>query len=279
MAPYTVVDGTHLQMALNKPHQSLATLAFGGLCGYGLSRPLTPPATSVSSSLWWGSNSATSLYYAGGTTPVVGMMNQTSGYINVSASIASAARSGNVVTVTTTGNLPENINGLTATVAGVADSSYNGSFIVTTTGLNSFTFAQIGANSSSSGGTVAVLSGGFALYPMAEVLSVFDPATKTVDGQMTLAPNSVPLEQRRHGGGYPSLLSGVRHRGYGVYWPVCAPSQRRDPCRNAVQGQQRPWAHRLVHPERIANHCNYPAAARMAIPPRPMRPPASGSAL
>jgi hypothetical protein len=36
-----------------------------------------------------------------------------------------------------------------------------------------------------------MLTGGFALYPMAEVLSVFNPATKRVDGQMTLAPNNV----------------------------------------------------------------------------------------
>jgi hypothetical protein len=36
-----------------------------------------------------------------------------------------------------------------------------------------------------------VLTGGFAFYPMAEVLSVFDQAAKSVDGQMTLAPNNV----------------------------------------------------------------------------------------
>ena len=148
MAPYTVVDGTHLQMTLNKPHQSLATLAFGGLCGYGLEQTVDTTGDIRQLFPVVGSNSVTSLYYAGGTTPVVGVMNQTSGYLNVNTSIASATRSGNVVTVTTTGNLPQNINGLTATVAGIADSSYNGSFIVTTTGLNSFTYVQTGANSS-----------------------------------------------------------------------------------------------------------------------------------
>ena len=36
MANYTVVDGTHLQMTLNKVHAAQATIAVGGLCGYGL---------------------------------------------------------------------------------------------------------------------------------------------------------------------------------------------------------------------------------------------------
>ncbi len=67
----------------------------------------------------------------------------------------------------------------------------NGDYVVTTTGINSFTYAQSGANSSSTGGTISVLTGGFAIYPMAEVLSVFDPIAKSIDGQMTLAPNNV----------------------------------------------------------------------------------------
>ncbi|HXE07754.1 MAG TPA: SGNH/GDSL hydrolase family protein [Acidobacteriaceae bacterium] len=191
MAPYTIVDGNHLQLTLNKPHQNLATVAFGGLCGYGIEQ--TVDTTSGIRQVFpiVGSISATSLYYAGGTTPELGLMNSTSGYLNVSAPIATAVRSGNLVTVTTSGNLPANINGLTAAIAGAADSSYNGSFVVTTTGSNTFTYSQTGANSSTTGGTVAVLTGGFAIYPMAEVLSVFNSTTKAVDGQMTLAPNNV----------------------------------------------------------------------------------------
>ncbi len=42
------------------------------------------------------------------------------------------------------------------------------------------------------GGTVTKLTGGYVLYPMAEVLGVFNAATKSVDGQLTLAPNTVP---------------------------------------------------------------------------------------
>jgi len=191
MAPYTIVDGSHLQLTLNKPHQNLATIAFNGLCGYGLEQTVDTVGNIRQLFPIVGSASATSLYYASGTNPDVGVMGQQAGYLNVSASIATAVRTGNVVTVTTTGNLPSNINGLATSISGAADSSYNGNFVVTTTGPNTFTYAQAGPDSSTTGGVASVLTGGFAIYPMAEVLSVFNPATKLVDGQMTLAPNNV----------------------------------------------------------------------------------------
>lgn len=192
MAPFTVVDATHLQMTFNKPHQNLASIAIGGLCGYGLEQTVDTASGIRQLFPVLGSTSATSLYYAGAATPIVGIMGQTSGFLNVSAAIASAVRANGIVTVTTTGNLPANINGLAATISGAADSSYNGQYVVTTTGTNTFTYAQSGANSSTTGGAVAVLTGGYALYPMAEVLSVYDTATSSVDGLFTLAPNNVP---------------------------------------------------------------------------------------
>ncbi|MGD0796695.1 MAG: hypothetical protein ABR910_03135 [Acidobacteriaceae bacterium] len=192
MAPYTVVDATHLQMTLNKPHQILATVAIGGLCGYGLEQTVDTTAGIRQLFPVVGSYSATGVYYAAGNTAVVGAMNQTSGFLNLTAPIASVSRTGSLVTVTTTGALSADVSGLTVTVGGVADSSYNGSFVVTTTGGNSFTYAQSGPNSSSTGGTVSVLTGGFAFYPMAEVLSVYNQANNSVDGQMALAPNNVP---------------------------------------------------------------------------------------
>jgi len=191
MAPYTVVDGTHLQMTLNKVHNTLATVAMGGLCGYGLEQTVDTQSGIRQLFPVVGSTSATGLYYAGSASPVVGRSALTSGYLNASVAVASLARTGNTVTVTTAGNLPFDLNGLPLTIAGATDSSYNGTFSVTTTGPASFTYAQTGANSTSSGGTVSYVTGGFALYPMAEVLSVLDATTKTVDGAMTLAPNKV----------------------------------------------------------------------------------------
>ena len=201
MVNYTVVDGSHLQMTFNKVHRSGSTIAIGGLCGYGIEETVDTVRGIRQVFPVIGSYSATGLYYAGGQSGIIGITGQTGGFLNVNLSIAAIARSNNVVTVTTAGNLPVDVNGLTMNISGVADSSYNGSFSVTTTGANTLTYADTGANSSSTSGTVSVLTGGYVLYPEAEVLGVFDAATKSVDGQMTLAPNSVqwatndPVEQ------------------------------------------------------------------------------------
>ncbi|WP_263366934.1 GDSL-type esterase/lipase family protein [Edaphobacter bradus] len=190
-ASYTVVDGTHLQLVLNKAHATQATVAIGGLCGYGLEQTVDTANGIRQVFPVIGSYSATGLYYAGGATAVIGKSNTTSAFQNLSLPIASLGRSGNTVTVTAAGFLPLDVSGLNLTVSGVADASYNGSFVVTTTGSNTLTYAQSGPNSTSTGGTLSLLTGGYALYPMAEVLSVMNPANKRVDGSMTLAPNTV----------------------------------------------------------------------------------------
>ncbi len=192
MANYTVIDGTHLQMTLLKVHRAGATIAIGGLCGYGLEETVDTVNGIRQVFPVIGSYSPTGLYYAGGATAIVGINGQTGGYLNLSASIVSMVRSGNVVTMTTAGPLPVDVNGLTLTVSGVADSSYNGSYVVTTTASNTLTYANTGANSTSNGGTVGILTGGYVLYPMAEVLGVYDAAARAIDGQLTLAPNTVP---------------------------------------------------------------------------------------
>jgi hypothetical protein len=192
MANYTVIDGTHLQMTLNKPHHAGATIAFGGLCGYGLEQTVDTVGSIRQVFPVIGSTSPTSLYYAGGLTAIVGLQANVSAFLNVSRQIAAIARNGGVVTVTTAGSQPVDLNGLTMTVSGVADSSYNGSFTVTSTGPNTLTYSQSGANSTSTGGTVAKLTGGYVLYPMAEVVGVFDTAANSIDGKLTLAPNTVP---------------------------------------------------------------------------------------
>ncbi len=191
MANYSVVDGTHLQMTLNKPHRAGATIAFGGLCGYGLEQTVDTVGSIRQVFPVIGSYSSTGLYYAGGLTAIVGVQSNTSAFLNMTAQIAAIARNNGSVTVTTAGSLPVDVNGLTMNISGVADQSYNGSFVVTSTASNTLTYSQTGANSTSSGGTVAKLTGGYVLYPMAEVLGVFDAATQRVDGQLTLAPNTV----------------------------------------------------------------------------------------
>jgi hypothetical protein len=187
-AAYSVVDASHLQLVLNKPHGLGSTIAVGGLCGYGLEQTVDTANGIRQIFPVIGSPSSTTLNYLGSGVATQGLQNA---YVNLSLVIQSIARSGNVVTLTTAGNLPFDVNGLTLTVQGVVDSSYNGSFLVTTTGPNSLTYASTGPNSSSSGGTLTMLTGSYVLYPMAEVLNVFNPATSAVDGQMTLAANTV----------------------------------------------------------------------------------------
>ena len=70
----TVVDGTHLQMTLNKVHGAGATIAFGGLCGYGLEQTVDTVGSIRQVFPVIGSYSATGLYYAAGQTAIVGVI-------------------------------------------------------------------------------------------------------------------------------------------------------------------------------------------------------------
>ncbi len=192
MAAYTVVDATHLQMTLNKVHASGATVAVGGLCGYGVEQTVDTVNGIRQVFPVIGSYSPAGLYYAAHETPILGISGLTSSYLNVSRQIASVTRNGNAVTLTVVGSMPVDVNGLQMTVSGVTDSSFNGSFGVTSTGSNTLTYSQTAANGTSSGGTIGLITGGYVLYPMAEVLGVFNQTTRSVDGTLTLAANTVP---------------------------------------------------------------------------------------
>jgi len=190
-ANYTVVDGTHIRLTLNKVHSAGATLAVGGLCGYGLEQTVDTFGNIRQVFMVIGSTSPTELYYVDGHTQIVGGPGTTSAFQNISRNVASISRSANVVSVTLSGNIND-MSGLTFTVSGVADPSYNGTYPVTMTGSNTLTYPNVGPNSTSSGGSLSFLTGGFALYPIAEVLGVLNPATRVVDGYMHLAANTVP---------------------------------------------------------------------------------------
>ena len=109
-------DAGHLQLTLNRPHGNGATIAVGGLCGFGLEQ--TADTLNGIRQIFpvLGSTSASSLLYAGGATPIVGVSGQTSAFVNLNLVITSIARNANLVTVTTAGNLPVDVNGLTLNV-------------------------------------------------------------------------------------------------------------------------------------------------------------------
>lgn len=194
IASYQVVDATHITLTLNKSHAPGAVLGVGGMCGYGIEQKADTMGSIRQIFPVLGTASPTSLYYSSSNVPILGSEGypSTSGFANISGQVASISRKNNVVTVTFTQNLAQDPNGLTMTVSGVADSSYNGSFQVTSVNSNSVTYAKNGPDGTSSGGTVSYLNGGYVLYPMAEVLSVYNASTKHVDGQLTLGANNVP---------------------------------------------------------------------------------------
>jgi hypothetical protein len=72
-----------------------------------------------------------------------------------SVSISTAVRTTNVVTITTAAN-HKFITGMSVLIAGVTDTSFNGTFTVTVTGATTFTYAQTATNASSTGGTAAL---------------------------------------------------------------------------------------------------------------------------
>jgi hypothetical protein len=77
--------------------------------------------------------------------------------LSASFSISSISRSGNIVTATLTSTFT-GINGDQINVGGTGDSSFQGTFIVATgAGTSTITWAQVGPNASSSGGTVALV--------------------------------------------------------------------------------------------------------------------------
>ena len=191
-AAYSVVDASHLQVTLNKVHKSGAVVSVGGLCGYGLEEIADTQGQVRQIFPVTGSPSPTQLYYAPALTNIVGWnnVNNTGGFMSVSATVASATRSGNIVTLNLAQGIPD-INGLNVTVSGIADASYDGTFQVTTTGPSSLIYTANGADGSSSGGSVSFSNGSYALYPMAEVLSVYNTASSSMDGSFTLAANTV----------------------------------------------------------------------------------------
>jgi trimeric autotransporter adhesin len=192
-ANYTVVDASHITFTLNNVHGAGAVIAVGGLCGYGIEQTVDTMGSVRQVFPVVGSPNGTELFYAAASTLTLGNggLASTSGYQNISVQIASLARQGNVVTATLARNTPVDVNELTMTVSGVADASYNGSFQVTSVGGNQLTYSNTGPDSTSTGGTVSLLTGGYVLYPMAEILSVYNASTKQVDGQLTLAANTM----------------------------------------------------------------------------------------
>ena len=102
------------------------------------------------------------------------------GNVSIAGSPAGAVRSGNVVTITTT--TPHSFTvGMQVAVAGVATTSFNGTFAVASVpSATSFTYAQVAANATSGGGTASLGTG--------SVLSAYNITTLGSNGAVLTSP-------------------------------------------------------------------------------------------
>ncbi len=80
-------------------------------------------------------------------------------YDGSSVSVASATRNNHLVTLTTVGNLPADINGRSIAINGAGDRTFDGTYVVTQTGPNTLTYTDAGENASSTGGTLSTING------------------------------------------------------------------------------------------------------------------------
>jgi len=120
--------------------------------------------------------------------------------------ISSISRSGGVVTVVTTSSIQNVIIGATVVVAGVTDTTYNGTFIVATINLttNTFTYSQAGANSSSSGGTVKFIPN---IFSDNVGTPLGNPFSGSITGQWFFYVDNSRYDVQISGGGLPSPVT------------------------------------------------------------------------
>jgi YidC/Oxa1 family membrane protein insertase len=107
-------------------------------------------------------------------------------YDGATLPISSVSRNAKVVTIATIGNVPAGLNGRAVAISGIADSSFNGTYVVTQTGPTTLTYTQpFGDNAMSNGGNVSTLNGSTAqalnqaLFVPSATGSLNAPATLT----------------------------------------------------------------------------------------------------
>ncbi|HEV2618604.1 MAG TPA: YidC/Oxa1 family insertase periplasmic-domain containing protein [Acidobacteriaceae bacterium] len=107
-------------------------------------------------------------------------------YDGATMQISGVSRHAGIVTLAINGALPVGINGRAVAIAGVADNTYDGTYIVTQTGPSTLTYTTgYGDNNSSSGGSLSTVNGGIAetlnraMFVPSATGSLSTPATLT----------------------------------------------------------------------------------------------------
>ncbi len=237
---YTYNSATQQVTLLNLTSSHLNGMSFGvgGLCGYAVEETRTiyhdgSGTQGVQSVVLpvAGTPTSTSLLYIyqvvnQGLTGWIGSDAQDDLLASASANVTLLA-GGTTVQLTTSITSPIGCyqSGVSVTIT-TANSTYNGTYPITATscgagGIATFTYTPSPAPSGTTPSTATLSYNNlqYTLYPAARTLSVYDAATKSVDGTFYLMPNTMlwaqndPVRQAHYypmyvtGGGNPAVVS------------------------------------------------------------------------
>lgn len=216
------------------PHANGMTFATGGLCQAAVENTANTASFNGIRQVFpiIGSVSPTEFYYysfrpnLGYTAAVLGVSNvvdensSTGGNLCVSLNLTVFSLQADGRTVEVAGYLPPNqvdyslFNGLAMTVS-TSNASYNGTYTMSygapAGNWLSYVLPANATGTAPTSGTATFCNMNYNIYPSAQVQSVYDTATASVDGTMTLMPNSVnwgnndPVEEAH----YPWIYTSV----------------------------------------------------------------------
>lgn len=204
MAPYLVLDATHLSLHLRKQHDDAIMAAIGGTCGLGISlladdAVLLPnhPTPVRQVIPIYGSRTPGSVLLDRQTH--LGQNLSSNAFFSLACPIASLDRHAGIVTLEAVGDNCYLMNGLPATISGTPEH-----LAATTPSLHLQQLTDRGALfrydapgpdlHAGAGGTLAYNNGAYRLVPIAETTRVLNSDTGRPDGgNVALAPNLAPF--------------------------------------------------------------------------------------
>ncbi len=238
---YTYNSATQQVTLLNLTSSHLNGMSFGvgGLCGYAVEETRTiyhDGGTQGVQSVVLpvaGTPTSTSLLYifqrvGEGLQPWLGADVQDDLLASASANVTLLADGTTVqLTITSSSTIGCYQSGLPVTIT-TANSTYNGTYPITATSCGAgstatFTYTPSPAPSGTTPSTATLSYNNlqYTLYPAARTLSVYDAATKSVDGTFYLMPNMMlwaqndPVRQAHY---YPIVVTGSGNPSYVAHW-------------------------------------------------------------
>jgi hypothetical protein len=238
---YTYNSATQQVTLLNLTSSHLNGMSFGvgGLCGYAVEETRTiyhDGGTQGVQSVVLpvaGTPTSTSLLYifqrvGEGLQPWLGADVQDDLLASASANVTLLADGTTVqLTITSSSTIGCYQSGLPVTIT-TANSTYNGTYPITATSCGAgstatFTYTPSPAPSQTTPSTATLSYNNlqYTLYPAARTLSVYDAATKSVDGTFYLMPNMMlwaqndPVRQAHY---YPIVVTGSGNPSYVAHW-------------------------------------------------------------